>query len=54
MNKFDFMKVVDVVYGECKTEDEIALRMKQMMDCVKSQGQLAFGYLKVGILGKQD
>ena len=54
MDKFDFMKVVDDVYGECKTEEEIASRMKQMLDCVKIQGQLAFGYLEAGILEKHD
>lgn len=54
MDKFDFIKAVDDVYAECKTEKEIASRMKQMIDCVKSQGQLAFGYLKAGILGKQE
>ncbi len=51
MDKFEFMNAVDDVYGECKTEEEIASRMKQMMDCVKSKGQLAIGYLKAGILG---
>ncbi|WP_297642764.1 hypothetical protein [uncultured Bacteroides sp.] len=54
MDKFEFMKVVDDVYGECKTEEEIASRMKQMLDCVNAQGQLAMGHLKAGILGKQD
>lgn len=54
MDKFEFMKVVDDVYAECKSEIEIASRMKQMLDCVKIQGQLAMGYLKAGILGSQD
>lgn len=53
MDKFDFMKTVEDVYSECNTEDEIALKMKQMMECVKSQGWLAMGYLKAGILGDQ-
>lgn len=50
MDKLEFMKVVDDVYKVCKTEEEIASRMEQMLDCIKSQGQLAFGYLKAGIL----
>ncbi len=54
MDKFEFMKVVDDVYGECKSEEEIASRLGQMMECVKIQGQLAVGYLKAGILGKQE
>ena len=53
MDKFEFMKAVDDIYAECETEEEISSRMKQMIDCVKSQGQLAFGYLKAGILGKE-
>lgn len=54
MDKFEFMKVVDDVYAECKSEIEIASRMKQMFDCVKIQGELAMGYLRAGILGSQD
>lgn len=54
MDKFEFMKVVDDVYAECKTEKEIASRMKQMLDCVITQAQLNAGYLKAGIIGKQE
>ena len=54
MDKFGFMKVVDDVYAECKTEQEIASRMKQMLDCVRTQAQLNTGYLKAGIIGKRD
>lgn len=50
MDKFEFMSAVDDIYAECKTEQEIAARMKQMLDCVRTQGMLARGYLKAGIL----
>ena len=53
MDKFEFMNVVEDIYVECKTEQEIASQMKQMFDCVSVKGQLAMGYLKAGILGKQ-
>ncbi len=54
MDKFEFVKVVDDVYAECKSEVEIASRTKQMLDCVRTQGELATGYLRVGILENQD
>lgn len=54
MDKFEFMKAVDDVYAECKTEQEIASRMKQMLDCVRTQAQLNMGYLKAGILGDKE
>lgn len=50
MDKLEFMNVVSDVYAECKTEEEIASRMSQMLDCVKVQAYLSVDYLKAGIL----
>lgn len=50
MDKFDFMSIVQDIYSECKTKEEIASRMKEMLDCVKNQGFMAMNYLDAGIL----
>lgn len=50
MDKLQFMECVSEVYEDCKTEEEIALRMKQMMEAVKTQAGLSIQYLKLGYL----
>lgn len=49
MDKFDFMCIVQDIYNECKTKEEIVSRMKEMMECIKNQGLMAMNYLDAGI-----
>lgn len=49
-DKFDFMSIVQDIYDECKTKEEIASRMKEMMECIKQKGFLAMNYIDAGIL----
>ena len=50
VDKFDFMKVVQDVFEECKEQREIDSRMKEMVQIVEQQGILSKEYLKLGFL----
>lgn len=50
MDKYEFMQIVQDIFEQCKTEEEIVFRMKEMQQCITQQSMMSMQYLKVGIL----
>ena len=44
MDKYDFMCVVDDIFDECETKEEMDSRLKQMRDIIRQQYMLKIGF----------
>ena len=44
MDKFDFMSMVDDIFDECETKEEIDSRLKQMREIIQQQYVLKVGF----------
>lgn len=44
MDKFDFMSMVDDIFDECETKEEMDSRLKQMRDIIQQQYVLKVGF----------
>lgn len=44
MDKFDFMKVVDDIFDECETKEQMDSRLKQMREIIQQQYVLKLGF----------
>lgn len=47
MDKYDFMCMVDDIFDECNTKEEMDNRLKQMRDIIQQQYVLKFGFKSV-------
>lgn len=50
MDKFDFLGIVSDIFAECKTNEEIESRKKEMILLLQQQSELSEQYLRLGIL----
>lgn len=44
MDKYDFMCIVDDIFDECTTKEEMDSRLKQMRDIIQQQYVLKLGF----------
>lgn len=44
MDKFDFMCMVDDIFDECKTKEEMESRKKEMKNAIDQQFELKLGF----------
>lgn len=44
MDKFDFMSMVDDIFDECETKEEMDNRLKQMREIIQQQYVLKVGF----------
>lgn len=44
MDKFDFMSMVDDIFDECKTKEEMDSRLKKMREIIQQQYVLKLGF----------
>lgn len=44
MDKFDFMSMVDDIFDECETKEEMNSRLKQMREIIQQQYVLKCGF----------
>lgn len=45
MDKFDFIKVVDDIFDECETKEQMDSRLKQMREIIQQQYVLKVGFI---------
>ena len=50
LDKYDFINCISDIFSECKTEEQIESRAKQMIVLIEQQEILSKQYLKAGIL----
>lgn len=50
MDKYDFLNVISEIFEECKTEEEINSRKRQMILLITQKAELSKMYLGSGIL----
>ena len=44
MDKFDFMSMVDDIFDDCETKEEMDSRLKQMREIIQQQYALKCGF----------
>jgi len=50
MDKHDFMKIILEILEQCKSNEEIELRAKEMINIVNNAENISKAYLEAGIL----